>query len=527
VVKWINTPACVVVIRGHRRSGKSSTVKKIARQFNKKIIELFVSSDTNDFLKTSIIIFGTIGIQVRGAFEIGLAAVEAVKKGYIVIIEEMQNASQFVQLSLQQGIDNMAFKYMMYSSEWSTAGALFLMGSLPDSMVESRIGALFQRITAKITVLPLDTLEMAILFNKFDITDTSLMLSLHTIFGGKPFPYEIACKAKLLNGNNANIAVVIKQFFASELQSNFEDAADHLAKQLEKEYSLALKAVKQKTNKSEQEAKLNSDLKTNDAYHILYQDLYLRYGVIEPCYSVTNFKSIIKYDVTDPLSLLAMNGTCGSVRREDVLRDVCITDKALFELEGFHLERWIKEIAEDRRLLLNIASFPIPEVDLKKCVFTPKLVWDIKDCEIDFIGSVLESNLLLLGSCKRNVEHVDHENLLAHLEKLKTLKNTTPYSTTWLSTLKLQLMRFLCTSFLKLHLRNYNPSHNITDQIKKYTWLITLKSMLEPFCVKAKDMNIQCINNKKESIFALKKDRFFWILLIPSVMFVYGMFMTF
>jgi hypothetical protein len=152
-----------------------------------------------------------------------------------------------------------------------------------------------------------------------------------------------------------------------------------------------------------------------------------------------------------------MNVTCGSVRREDVLRDVCITDQALFELEGFHLERWIKEIAEDRRLLLNIASFPIPEVELKKCVFTPKLVWDIKDCEIDFIGSVPESNVLLLGSCKRNFEHVDHENLLAHFAKLKTSQK---YNS---------LLNHLCTSFLKLHLRNYNPLHNITDQIKKYT----------------------------------------------------------
>eukprot|EP00299_Pterocystis_sp_00344_P018676 c9319_g1_i1.p2 GENE.c9319_g1_i1~~c9319_g1_i1.p2 ORF type:complete len:120 (-),score=13.29 c9319_g1_i1:88-447(-) len=45
--------------------------------------------------------------------------------------------------------------------------------------------------------------------------------------------------------------------------------------------------------------------------------------------------------------------------------------------------------------------------------------WDIKDCEIDLIGTVPSSKLLLIGSCKRSASKVSPKNLSGHWEHLK------------------------------------------------------------------------------------------------------------
>jgi hypothetical protein len=91
----------------------------------------------------------------------------------------------------------------------------------------------------------------------------------------------------------------------------------------------------------------------------------------------------------------------------------------LFEMmEGLHFERWIKEIAQDRHLLCSTSCFPhLPSNGV--CDFTPKIVWDNQDAEIDILASHPVSNTLIYGSCKRNASKIDHKNLIEHVKKLE------------------------------------------------------------------------------------------------------------
>jgi len=45
IEKWLHISSSVVLIRGQRRSGKSSTLKRCAKKLNKKVIELIVRDD--------------------------------------------------------------------------------------------------------------------------------------------------------------------------------------------------------------------------------------------------------------------------------------------------------------------------------------------------------------------------------------------------------------------------------------------------------------------------------------------------
>ena len=80
-----------------------------------------------------------------------------------------------------------------------------------DEMVENRKNPLFQRVYSKITVLSFNRSEIVQLYSYFGITDPNLMLSLHSIFGGNPFPYRTASSAQLLRGNDTNLVEVIHE----------------------------------------------------------------------------------------------------------------------------------------------------------------------------------------------------------------------------------------------------------------------------------------------------------------------------
>jgi len=120
------------------------------------------------------------------------------------------------------------------------------MGSLSshvDIIIESRRNPLFQRVSAKITVYQFDAIEMTILFNHLGISDPSLQLSLHAMFGGKPHAYKIAYQVGLFKGNDADISSIIKEYFASELQADFNDAKGYFEVEFGVTLATAIEAV--------------------------------------------------------------------------------------------------------------------------------------------------------------------------------------------------------------------------------------------------------------------------------------------
>jgi hypothetical protein len=324
-----------------------------------------------------------------------------------VVIEEIQNASNSFQVALQQVCDTISFDSMYDCREWEHAGCLFMMGSLPslvDIIIENRRNPLFQRVSAKITVYQFDAIEMTQLFMHLGISNPSLQLSLHSIFGGKLHAYKITYQAGLFQGDHTDLKKIVKEYFAaSELQNDFSDAKGYFEVEFGVTLAIAIKAVCDHKDKSTQVKKAG-----NDGFQLLHNDLYCRYGVIEPCVKISNLSSIARYEVTDPLlnlihGMSSNDTTTAQIKREDVDSVVPqIPLHHLFEMmEGLHFERWIKEIAQDRHLLCSTSCFPhLPSHGV--CDFTPKIVWDIKDAEIDILASHPVSNTLIYGSCKRN-----------------------------------------------------------------------------------------------------------------------------
>lgn len=425
VEKWLNTKGSVVLIRGQRRSGKSSTVKYCARKLRKTLITLYCAKDCNALVKNARKTFENEKITCLS--DIRLAILASIKSGKVVLLEEIQNSSNAFQVTLQQTCDDMSFETMYSPTEWAGAGSLFMMGSLPslvDSIIENRKNPLFQRISAKITIYRMNTLEITYMFlSNLNITDPELKLSLYSIFGGKPHPYEVGHRAGLFQGDQTVVETVGCKYLSTELQSNFNDASDLCRIEFGDKLSQALKAVARYKTLADQ----TKAIKNDHAFSLLLDDLYMRYGVIEPVYFVHELHKfkIARFDFAEPLLQLATSipKRVNQIRREDDSCDLKIPDEILAQQEAFTWERWVVEIAQDRRRLCMNSCFPfLPNADM--CTFCPKLLWSSADVEIDIVAGHPSSNTLILGSCKRSSTKIDNEELLGHVLRLETKEKT-------------------------------------------------------------------------------------------------------
>jgi hypothetical protein len=144
--------------------------------------------------------------------------------------------------------------------------------------------------------------------------------------------------------------------------------------------------------------------------------------VIEPVHKVDTLSSfeIARFDVVEPLLKLATSIPQKShqVRQEeDVTRDFAIPEEILREQEAFVWERWVVEIAQDRRHLCKEPCFPFLE-NSHMCTFCPKLMW-FEDVEIDVVAGHPSTNTLIVGSCKRSSAQICQQELLDHVERFQ------------------------------------------------------------------------------------------------------------
>ena len=428
---WLETEAAVVLVRGHRRVGKSSTIAYVANQLNRSVTCIYVTNSRDELLRE---FSDKLKKDITAIYQVGVAICEAVMNGQTIIIKEIQNASDELQVSLQYGIDKITLTQKMFPGK--PAGGLFLMGSLPelvDSMVESRNAALYQRVHAKLTILSFDTQELCSLFKYFKLhTAPDIMLTLKTILGGKPFLYEQAAKADLLRPE-VSTEELLKEFFASELQQTSNDEVEYNRMMLGNDLGSALKAVLSKKIKSAQLAEVSAlpwvKESGSDAFVITDALLRQRYDLIEPVYSMKDKSVIEYYSSADTLiDLVGMKTYWNSIKRDDVYRHCNEMGELVINAEGFQLERWIREILEDRKLLLGIPVLPGPEFGHLNDIFLleKKISWsnkqiDIKDVEIDILGSFPGHKTLIVGSCKRSFSKHSESNLLEHWKKCLAL----------------------------------------------------------------------------------------------------------
>lgn len=223
VDKWVHTPASVILVRGHRRVGKSTIVTKSLEMHRKPFVTVYIASTDTDTLRNFQDKFQDPHVSLM---QVGLKIAEKIQQGYSVVLEEMQNASSGIQISLQQGIDHLVYwSHTVSDDKYRRAGSLFLLGSISgmlDAMIESRKAALYQRVATKITILPFNTQEIYTLFSQYGLSNCPwMMLCLHTLFGGIPYGYYITHKAGLLH-DQASRDAIVKKIFSSETPDDAE-----------------------------------------------------------------------------------------------------------------------------------------------------------------------------------------------------------------------------------------------------------------------------------------------------------------
>jgi hypothetical protein len=97
-------------------------------------------------------------------------------------------------------------------------------------------------------------------------------------------------------------------------------------------------------------------------------------------------------------------------------------------LEGAHFETWVRDIIEDRYMTKALALLPHADFtfqDFCGINISPKTVFDgEKQAEVDFLASIPQRKILLVGSCKRNSSKTNHQNLRQHWENLAKIPYT-------------------------------------------------------------------------------------------------------
>ena len=214
--------------------------------------------------------------------------------------------------------------------------------------------------------------------------------------------------------------------------------------------------------------------------------LYVRYGLVEPTYSFQNLEKehIIKYVATDPLIRLSKYCDQNTIqRREDIKCEGRNIDVSHFQehADGVHLERWIKEIAQDRYRLKGCPSFPNLESSAP-CIFAPRLSWDkqeVNGLEIDLIASQPSTNTIIIGSCKRSGSSVDPDNLRTHYRDL--LEHCCPQLEALYKLLKLEDKERGSLNVLFYHFVTESSVQEVVDCDGTTHRVVSLADMLAPF----------------------------------------------
>jgi len=159
------TPHSVLLVRGHRRIGKTTTVESVLRRLGRKYELVNVRPDDAEFRKALV---EQLAPQLSATPEATMIRttkriiLDHVKGGKHLALDEIQNASVNMQVSLQETLDGMALEALHNPKAWSQAGSVTIMGSMPeavDNMLEHHKVPLYRRIDSKVTILPFDTFE--------------------------------------------------------------------------------------------------------------------------------------------------------------------------------------------------------------------------------------------------------------------------------------------------------------------------------------------------------------------------------
>jgi hypothetical protein len=441
VNELLRRPGTVLLVRGQRRVGKSSVIQHCLSNLNLEHKKLIVLQDDASFLAYCK---HYLEKDFDSIWALKDVFIDLLREGTTLVFEELQNASDIFQVFLQTLIDEIAYKRMHETPSWGKAGIIVLMGSLPnrvDEFVTSRRRPLYSRVKSRLSIQAFDTQEFCNVLKHFDITNASLILSLHTMFGGFPFLYEEM--EKHLYEPNIDRNELIKQFCASEHQMHVHIASSYLTDVFGDtigdvlRYAMeGLKNVPKDGNTKQpyknQLAKIKEkcNIDSDSAMRILKEELCGRFGVMELVQRCTDGQ-LHSFQVTDPVIQFFQQVVVPNrnITRPGLIRELnYFSDDQMDQLEGAHFETWVRDIIEDRYMTKALALLPHADFtfqDFCGINISPKTVFDgEKQAEVDFLASIPQRKILLVGSCKRNSSKTNHQNLRQHWENLAKIPYT-------------------------------------------------------------------------------------------------------
>ena len=204
--------------------------------------------------------------------------------------------------------------------------------------------------------------------------------------------------------------------------------------------------------------------------------------------------------------------------------------------QEYHLENWIRKIAEDRCLLLHIPMIPIPILEYEIPIFPPSLLWDtlgkeeflvkknlqiestppnnqnaldetiskINDTEkksqkseINFVCGLPNSKILVVGSCKGDEAKFSHTNLLDQFYRIK--ENTSLF----VNLLKHLGINDQFETELKIVFVHFAPevSKETKDHLTSVgVYALSLVDMLEPFNARNRTYCDEVISSNAEFV---------------------------
>ncbi len=131
IEKWVKTSCSVVLIRGHRHCGKSSTVQRVCENLKIPYVIIYIKTNVRDIVEEFGFKLTGNKNSVQSIFEISDLILHHIREGKILILKEIQNCCDSLQVVLQEACDRMGYEIQHHYKHWKNAGSLFLMGSLP------------------------------------------------------------------------------------------------------------------------------------------------------------------------------------------------------------------------------------------------------------------------------------------------------------------------------------------------------------------------------------------------------------
>jgi len=428
----IRSSGFFIAISGRRRVGKTTIVKEaLKNSFSMKIQYLNIPevSDSNEGLNLLTDLFKNFfkNYNFTSLKDLEDVIFQVLRDGNVLIMDEFQRTEKGFKKFIQSVLQNVVDKIKETERDLTGFGGIIILGSYIQPMkqiFEDVRSPLFQRLDVHITVNPMDLPDVVSLLKYCEvdvIKAPMVLLLLHTIFGGIPHYYRMAWNKDLLRDDLTEEKFLKHTCTQKDINDWSFEAENYFLEELGPELSKILRIVASITISKNQNLKgLANMIEMEEQRFIeLVNKLEKNYMMIKKVYPRFQKEENSKFrlQVSDPYLLVWLASL--KLTPDDFIKypdepGKWDSVKALYDLEGLHLEEMVNYLIE-LRIIAKIPVFPGLEIELDE-VYSG--YWNIvkNDIEIDITVAAASNKSFVWGSIKRNKKALldSPSNLLNH-----------------------------------------------------------------------------------------------------------------